>query len=105
MNAESRRKKRKNFFPLKFRNVKAYAESSESTVLTDDDVTGALDPTKNVKNKKCIGGTSEEEITRQLANRSSHLCEDQKELKAREESVCDANKALNQAVDDLINSD
>ena len=75
------------------------------TVLTDEDVTSALDPTKNVKNKKCIGGTSEEEITRQLANRSSRLCEDQKELKAREESVCEANKALNQAVDDLINSD
>ena len=70
--------------------------------LTDDDVADALDPTKNVKNKNCIGGTSETEIKRQLSNRAAKLADDKKLLSARVQAVHQANIELNKAVDELI---
>lgn len=70
--------------------------------LTDDDVAGALDPSKNVRNKNCIGGTSETEIKRQLSNRAAKLADDKKLLSARVQAVHQANIELNKAVDELI---
>ena len=88
-------------------NAAAINEVSEKmfgfkTKLTDELVAEALDPRRVVAEKTTIGGTSHEEVERQLAVLREQLAADEAVLAAREKQMADAAARLDAAVKELL---
>ena len=65
--------------------------------MSEADIAAALDPRAIAQAKTCIGGTSQEQVKRQLANRAEHLAIDQLQLSKRLEQIHRAQQALKKA--------
>ena len=69
------------------------------TKLTDEMIAEALDPRRVVAEKKALGGTAPEEVTRQLELIERQIDSDAAELKARCDQLAQAKAALESEVD------
>lgn len=74
------------------------------TKLTDELIKEALDPSRIAEAKKCIGGTSAEEVKRQLDLLEEQIDADEKVLADRLMYLAQAKEELNVAVKKLENS-
>ena len=75
---------------------------NKTTSMTDADIQTALDPVLNAHSKKVLGGTAEEEVSRQLARRQAKLNKDNEELAQRVAAVNQAKDRLEAAVSAAI---
>lgn len=74
------------------------------TKLTDELVKEALDPSRIAESKKCIGGTSADEVKRQLDILEAQIDADEKVLADRLMQLAQAKEELSAAVKQLENS-
>jgi argininosuccinate lyase len=70
--------------------------------LTDDDIKDAMNPERIARSKKIIGGTSPEEVTRQLERIQEYLQQDEELLKNRCAQISDAKQKLETEVQSFL---
>ena len=76
--------------------------TGRSVLINEDIFSAAMDPVKNVHKKSITGGPAPEEVKRMLTRGDNELKEDRKVLESRKKSLSEADRKLEDSVQEML---